>query len=72
MSGASLAHAKGRTHQMWMGFYNLSDWGTPIHMNSFRVHDTNLEDGDEVLMEGLANLAGGSLSRNSRLIGSTD
>jgi hypothetical protein len=61
MSGASLAHPRGRIHQMWMGFYNLSDWGSPVHMNSFRVHDTTLEDGDEVLMEGLANLAGGSL-----------
>jgi hypothetical protein len=61
MYGASLAHATGRTHQMWMGYYNVSDWGTPVHMNGFRVQDTNLEDGDEVLMEGLANLAAGSL-----------
>lgn len=61
MSGASLTQGKGRIHQMWMGYYNLADWGTPVHMNGFRVHDTNMDAGDEVLMEGLANLAGGSL-----------
>jgi len=45
---------------MYFGGYMVSWWEEPPHERPWVVHDTNVEDGDEILMEGFTNLACGN------------
>ena len=59
--GASMARPYKKLAQMYLGSYCVSDFDQPPHCQPWSVHDTNLEDGDEILMEGFTNLACGNL-----------
>ena len=61
MLGASMARPYGKIAQMYMGGYSLSAAGQPPENKPWALHCTNLEDSDEVLMEGFTNLACGNL-----------
>jgi hypothetical protein len=58
MMGASFAKRGKKLAQAYTGSYNT---GEPPHLSTWAVHNSNLEDGDEILMEGLANLAAGNM-----------
>jgi hypothetical protein len=57
LMGASMARPYQKLAQMYLGGYAL---GQPPHTPSRVVHDTDLEDGDEVRMEGFTDLACGN------------
>jgi hypothetical protein len=61
MMGASMTHPYKKVAQMYMGGYAVTWFGEPPHENPGIVHNSNLEDGDEILMEGFTNLACGNL-----------
>ena len=61
MMGASMTHPRGKIAQMYMGGYAVTWFGEPPHESPGIVHNSNLEDGDEILMEGFTNLACGNL-----------
>jgi len=61
MMGASMTHPRGKVAQMYMGGYAVTWFGEPPHESPGIVHNSNLEDGDEILMEGFTNLACGNL-----------
>ena len=46
--------------QMYLGSYAVSWFGEPPHEQPWVVHNTNLEDQDEIRMEGFTNLACGN------------
>ncbi len=60
LKGASMARARRQVAQMYMGSYALTWYQEPPHEQPWVVHNTNLEDGDEILMEGFTNLACGN------------
>jgi hypothetical protein len=60
MMGASLAWPYKKIAQMYLGSYGVSWFGEPPHERPWVVHNTNLEDGDEIRMEGFTNLACGN------------
>jgi hypothetical protein len=60
MMGASMARPSQKLAQMYMGSYSVTWFGEPPHEQPWVVHNTNLEDGDEIRMEGFANLACGN------------
>jgi hypothetical protein len=60
MMGASMTHPYKKVAQMYMGGYAVSWFGEPQHERPDVVHNTNLEDADEIRMEGFANLACGN------------
>jgi hypothetical protein len=60
MKGASMARPYRKVAQMYLGSYAISWFGEPPHGSHWTTHNTNLEDGDEILMEGLTNLACGN------------
>jgi hypothetical protein len=59
MMGASMARPSRKLAQMYLGSYCVSNFNQPAHLEPWTVHNTNLEDGDEIRMEGFANLASG-------------
>ena len=61
MLGASLARPAKKLAQMYMGSYDVSANGQPPHSKPWAAHIMNLEDGDEIRMEGFADLAGGNM-----------
>ena len=61
MMGAAMARPTKKLPQMYMGGYCLSDFGQPPHVRPWPLENTSEEDGDEVLMEGFANLACGGV-----------
>ncbi len=60
MMGASMARPYKKLAQMYLGGYGVSDFGQPPHERPWVVHNTNLEDSDEIRMEGFAGLACGN------------
>ena len=60
MKGASMARPYGKVAQMYLGSYAISWVGEPPHGSHWTTHNTDLEDTDEILMEGFANLACGN------------
>ncbi|MGC9349374.1 MAG: hypothetical protein ACP5JG_14645 [Anaerolineae bacterium] len=46
--------------QMYLGSYDVKDFGQPVHADHWGAHNTNLEDSDEIRMEGLVTLACGN------------
>lgn len=61
MLGASMARPTKKLAQAYMGSYDVSSNGQPPHSQPWAAHMLNLEDGDEIRMEGCANLAGGNI-----------
>lgn len=60
MMGGSMARPYGKVAQMYLGSYAVSWFGEPPHERPWAVHNTNLEDADEIRMTGYANLACGN------------
>ncbi len=60
MKGAAMARPYKKTAQMYLGSYALTWFNEPPHDHPAVLRDTNLEDGDEILMEGFADLACGN------------
>lgn len=59
LMGAAMARPTRKLPQMYMGSYCLSDFSQPAHSRPWPLENTSEEDGDEILMEGFANLACG-------------
>jgi len=60
MMGASMARPYGKVAQMYLGGYGVSWFEEPPHERPWVVHNTDLEDTDEIRMEGFTNLACGN------------
>lgn len=60
LMGASMARPFRKLAQVYLGGYDLSDFDTPPHEQPWVVHNTDLEDQEEILMEGFADLACGN------------
>jgi hypothetical protein len=60
MKGASMARPYRKVAQMYLGSYAISWFGEPPQGSHWTTHNTNLEDSDEILMEGFTNLACGN------------
>jgi hypothetical protein len=60
MNGASMARPYRKVAQMYLDSYTIGWYNEPAHEHPWVVHNTNLEDGDEILMEGFTNLACGN------------
>ena len=58
LMGASMARPYKKIAQMYLGSYSV---GWPPEEDPWVVHNTNLEDTDEIRMDGFANLACGNL-----------
>jgi hypothetical protein len=61
MMGASMARPTKKLAQTYMGSYDVAAIGEPPHDRPWTPHCMNLEDGDEIRMEGFADLAGGNM-----------
>jgi len=61
MMGASMARPTRKLAQTYMGSYDVAANGEPPHVRPWASHLLNLEDGDEIRMEGFADLAGGNM-----------
>ena len=61
LMGASMARPYKKVAQMYLGSYCVSNFDQPPHCRPWAMHDANMEDGDEILMEGFSNLACGNL-----------
>ena len=61
LMGASTARPAKRLAQVYMGGYDVSNISHPAHVRPWSPHFLNMEDGDEVRMEGFANLASGNV-----------
>lgn len=61
LMGASMARPAQRLAQTYMGGYGVADNNRPPHDRPWTPHIMNLEDGDEIRMEGFADLAGGNV-----------
>lgn len=61
LMGSSMARPYNKTAQMYLGGYNVTSYGEPPHENPNIVHNTNLEDEDEIQMQGYADLACGNI-----------
>lgn len=60
MMGGSMARPYKKVAQMYMGSYAVAWFGEPPEEHPWVVHNTNLEDEDEILMQGFVNLACGN------------
>jgi hypothetical protein len=60
LMGASMGRASRQLVQMYLGSYTVSMAGEPAHEQPWSMHNCNLEDADEVVMEGFADLACGN------------
>jgi len=61
MMGAAMARPTKKLAQSYMGSYDVAAIGEPPHNRPWTPHAMNLEDGDEIRMEGYADLAGGNM-----------
>lgn len=61
MMGSSMARPTQKLAQTYMGSYDVAANGEPQHARPWAPHCMNLEDGDEIRMEGFADLAGGNM-----------
>ena len=61
MMGASMARPTKKLAQMYMGSYDVKSIGQPPNRKPWSAHITNLEDSDEVRMEGFVDMAGGNM-----------
>jgi hypothetical protein len=61
MLGASMARPGRKLSQMYLGSYALTWFGEPPHERPLVSNNTNLEDGDEIRMEGFTDLACGNV-----------
>ena len=61
MMGSAMARPTRKLAQTYMGSYDVAANGQPAHFRPWAAHCLNLEDGDEIRMEGFANLAGGNM-----------
>jgi hypothetical protein len=68
MIGGSMARPYKKLAQMYMGSYAVTGFNEPPHEQPWVTHNTNLEDSDEIRMEGFADLACG----NSPLYGTAN
>lgn len=59
--GSAMARSTKKLAQTYMGSYDVAANGHPVHNRPWSAHIMNLEDGDEIRMEGFANLAGGNV-----------
>jgi hypothetical protein len=59
--GASMARPTKKLAQMYMGSYDVQAIGQPPDSKPWCAHIVNLEDSDEIRMDGFANLAGGNM-----------
>jgi hypothetical protein len=62
MMGGSMARPYKKVAQMYLGSYAVSWFNEPPHEEPWVVHNANLEDQDEIRMEGFTNLACGNAS----------
>ena len=60
LMGVAMARPTNKLPQMYMGSYCLSDFSEPPQNRPWSLENTSEEDGDEVTMEGFANLACGA------------
>ena len=60
LRGASMARPYKKLAQMYLGSYAVNWFGQPAHDTPWTTNDTNVEDGDEVRMEGFVDLACGN------------
>lgn len=61
LMGASMARPTRKLAQTYMGSYDVAANGQPAYVRPWAAHCVNLEDGDEIRMEGFADLAGGNM-----------
>jgi|GEM_PF-3126410 len=61
LMGAGEARPYKKQAQMYLGGYCLSNFDTPGHGSPWVVHNSNLEDDDEIRLEGLTTLACGNV-----------
>ena len=61
MMGASMARPTKKLAQMYMGSYDVKSIGQSPNCKPWAAHITDLEDSDEVRMEGFVDLAGGNM-----------
>jgi hypothetical protein len=61
MMGSAMARPTKKLAQSYMGSYDVAAIGRPPHNRPWTPHVMNLEDGDEIRMEGYADLAGGNM-----------
>ncbi|HET6220412.1 MAG TPA: beta-galactosidase trimerization domain-containing protein [Acidobacteriaceae bacterium] len=61
LMGASMGRPYGKVSQMYLGSYALADFDRPAHEDPWVVHNTSLEDSDEIRMAGFTELASGGL-----------
>ena len=59
--GASMARPTRKLAQTYMGSYDVPAIGQPAHSHPWAAHCLTLEDGDDIRMEGFADLAGGNM-----------
>jgi hypothetical protein len=61
MMGGAMARPYGKVSQMYLGSYAVNWFGQPPHDVPWTSNDTNIEDGDEVVLEGMTDLACGNM-----------
>jgi hypothetical protein len=61
LMGSAMARPTKKLAQTYMGSYDVAANGHPLHDHPWAAHVMNLEDGDEIRMEGFADLAGGNM-----------
>jgi hypothetical protein len=61
LMGAAMARPAKKLAQTYLGSYDVAANGHPLHARPWAAHILNLEDGDEIRMEGFADLAGGNM-----------
>jgi putative glycosyl hydrolase-like family 6 (GHL6) protein len=61
LMGAAMARPTKKLAQTYMGGFDVAAIGHPPHNRPWTPHCLNLEDGDEIRMEGFADLAGGNM-----------
>jgi len=61
LMGSAMARPTKKLAQTYMGGYDVAANGHPLHNRPWAAHVMNLEDGDEIRMEGFADLAGGNM-----------
>ncbi len=59
--GASMARPTKKLAQMYMGSYDVQAIGQPPDCKPWSAHVVDLEDSEEILMDGFTNLAGGNM-----------
>jgi hypothetical protein len=61
MMGAAMARPTKKLAQTYMGGYDVTANNQPPHSKPWALHIMDLEDSDEIRMEGFADLAGGNV-----------